>query len=146
MDYPTKIKELESICREKSLRLTQQKRTVLEEIVSRHDHPTADLVLAEVRKKIPDISRATVYRILEFFVQEGVIQKICHPGSAAHYDARTEQHHHVVCRECSKVMDVEVPKLDEIDLPDKEKNGFKIECHSVYFRGICPNCQELVAG
>ncbi|RME04795.1 MAG: transcriptional repressor [Planctomycetota bacterium] len=143
--YQEKLELLEKICRQKSLRLTQQKRMVLKELVRRSDHPTADQLYLDLRKSLPDISRATVYRILEFFVQEKVIQRICHPKAVAHYDADTSPHHHLICRRCQRIMDLELGEESELAcIPTKfpELSHFKIETCSIYFFGVCGDCSS----
>src|SRR5690606_34308177 len=78
-----RIEHFERICRERRLPVTVQRRTIFEMILDREDHPTADQVYDQVRRRLPSISRTTVYRILDNLVELGLITKICHPGSAA---------------------------------------------------------------
>lgn len=137
-----KLEKLQQICQQKGLRLTIQKRAVLENIANRNDHPTADEVFKDVQEKLPGISRATVYRLLDSFVQEGVIQKISHPDSACHYDANTDHHHHLLCTQCSQIMDIEIPSKGNFNIQSIPAKGFKILDFTIYFRGICLDCQN----
>lgn len=73
-----KVDELAQICRQHALPFTVQRRVVLEALSLRMDHPTADQVFDDVRKRMPEISRTTVYRVLETFVRVAVARKVCH--------------------------------------------------------------------
>jgi len=131
--------QLSDICRRHSLPLTVQRRVVLDELSRRSDHPTADEVYGGVRKKMPEISRTTVYRVLEAFVGIGVVRRVCHPGSSSRYETRMHRHHHLICLQCEAIVDLESPALDKLPLP-KVSSGFTIEDYSVQFRGICRDC------
>ncbi len=129
------------VCREQRLPLTVQRRAVFEAVLGRDNHPTADQIYDQVRRSQPNISRTTVYRILDTFVRVGVVAKICHPGSAARFDPKTYQHHHLVCLHCEKIADFEDERLNGIDLPDVRKRGFRINDYHIHFRGICAECR-----
>src|SRR5690606_4129269 len=115
--YQRKLTEFEVVCRDKGVPLTIQRRSVLEALVRRDDHPTADQIFEDVHRMVPGISRTTVYRVLEALVDAGVAQRVCHPGAAARFDSRTERHHHLVCIRCEKVLDIMVPSLDALLMP-----------------------------
>ena len=131
--------DIEKICREHSLPLTTQRRAVLEALASRRDHPTVDEIWADVRKTTPEISRTTVYRILEVFALLRVVRKVCHPGAMARYEIRMGRHHHLLCLDCGLIRDLEDPALDHVTLPG-EDSGFRIEDYSIQFRGLCSRC------
>jgi len=134
-----KPEELENICRQHGLPITVQRRAVLQALALRVDHPIADQILADVRKRIPEISRTTVYQVLETLVRIGIVRKVCHPGSAVRYEVETQRHHHLVCLNCEKIVDLQDPSLDRLPLP-KASSGFRIEDYSIQFRGLCSNC------
>ncbi|RME81148.1 MAG: transcriptional repressor [Planctomycetota bacterium] len=143
MEKMEKLKRLQEVCQEKGLRLTVQKRMILENMLSRHDHPTADQVFQEVQKKIPGISRATVYRILDNLVEEGLILKISHPDSSGRYDGNTDRHHHLICSHCHQVEDIFIPPEQEPDLSHLVQNNMKVKNYTIYFEGLCPNCKNI---
>ena len=122
--------------------MTAQRRAVLESLVARKDHPTADQLFAEVRVRLPDISRTTVYRVLETLVRVGAVQKVSHLGSSVRYDAFNEPHHHLVCMRCERLLDVVDPALDGLRPPAQLPPGFEILDYSVHFRGVCSNCRQ----
>jgi Fur family peroxide stress response transcriptional regulator len=137
-----RISQLESACRERGVPVTVQRRTVLEMILDREDHPAADQVYDEVRERLPAISRATVYRILDMLVEFGLIVKICHPGSAARFDPKIHRHHHLVCMRCEAIIDVEETHPDEITWPNARRHGFEIHDYHIHFRGMCIKCRR----
>ena len=135
-----RMAQFERICRERRLPLTVQRRAILQAIIGRDDHPTADQIHAQIKSQLPDVSRTSVYRILEMLVETGMITKVCHPGSAARFDPKLRQHHHLVCLSCERIIDVEEPRLDRLPLPDVGAIGFQIEDYHVHFRGVCAAC------
>lgn len=137
-----KIDELKTLCRRHGLPLTVQRRVVLEALAGRTDHPTAERVLADVRERLPGVSRTTVYRVLDTLVRLGVAAKTCHPGAAVRFDPRTERHHHLVCIRCERVVDMDLPALNRLRLPDTRRRGFEIRDYSIHFRGVCTACRR----
>ncbi|MBP7933763.1 MAG: transcriptional repressor [Phycisphaerae bacterium] len=131
---------LRRVCRERGLPLTVHRRAVFEAIRGREDHPTADQVYSAVQARLPGVSRTSVYRILEMLVATGMVTKVCHPGSAARFDPKTHQHHHLVCLSCERIIDVEDPRLNCVPLPDVRGHGFLIDDYHVHFRGTCADC------
>jgi len=128
--------------RQKGLPVTAQRQAVFEAILERHDHPTAEQVYQVVRESLPQISRMTVHRILGTFVSLGLVTKTCHPGSATRYDPKLHQHHHLVCLDCGRIIDVEDPRLNRIPWPKVNAKDFQIEDYLVHFRGRCARCLQ----
>ncbi|MCC6263010.1 MAG: transcriptional repressor [Bryobacterales bacterium] len=135
---PRKL-DVEEICREHALPLTAQRRIVLEALSSRSSHPTVDEIWEDARRSMPEISRTTVYRILETFARLGVVRKAGHPDAVARYESRTSRHHHLLCVRCGRMEDLDDESLDRIDLPGRE-TGYRIEDYSIQFRGLCAKC------
>lgn len=139
--HPAKrVEEIRQVCRARGLPLTIQRRAIIETLLHHTNHPTADQIHDNIRKRVPGLSRATVYRTLETLVRLGVACKVCHPGAAARYDSKTQRHHHLVCLQCGKMIDLEDPKLDSIPLPVPGYLGFDIADYSIQFRGTCNDC------
>jgi Fur family peroxide stress response transcriptional regulator len=128
--------------RESGLPVTTQRRAVFEAILGRTDHPTAEQLYRAVRVQLPQVSRMTVHRILTTFTGLRLVAKTCHPGSAARFDPKLEQHHHLVCLDCGRILDVEDPRLDRIPWPDVKPGEFEIQDYNVHFRGRCGRCRE----
>ncbi len=121
---------------------SKQKEVILEVLKNTKAHPDADSIYAEVRKEIPKISLATVYRNLAKMVDDGVIQKLDVDSVTVHYDADMSVHYHMVCRGCGKIDDI--PSGDFVEYVEriqKEYDG-EILAHSVVFYGFCKQCKE----
>lgn len=131
-----------AVHRESGLPVTTQRRAVYEAIQERSDHPTAEQLYREVRRQLPQISRMTVHRILSTFVSLGLVDRTCHPGSAARFDPNLGQHHHLVCLECGRIIDVEDPRLNRLPWPDVNPREFRIQDYHVHFRGRCAGCSQ----
>ena len=140
-----KLEQLEKMCRQKGLPVTVQRRVVLEALVDRDDHPTVDQLFADVKDRIPGVSRTTVYRVLETLVELGVSRKTNHFAASARFDANTSHHHHLICTRCNRITDLEDRNLNSVRLPDARRTGFKITDYSVYFEGLCPECRKKSA-
>ena len=137
-----RLEEFEERCRRDDLAVTVQRRAIFEMVLQREDHPTADQVFEDVQGRIPQVSRTTVYRVLDTLVQLGVLTKICHPGAGARFDPKTHRHHHLVCLDCDKVIDLEDESLDALPLPPVRRRGFEVTDFSVHIRGRCAECRR----
>lgn len=137
--------QFEAVCRREGLPLTVQRRAVLEALAVRHDHPTADALYDEVKERVPGISRATVYRVLEALVRAGVARRASHHGAAARFDPNTDRHHHLACTRCDRVVDLEDGALDALPLPDARRTGFHVTDYSIHFSGVCDACRREAA-
>jgi Fur family peroxide stress response transcriptional regulator len=141
-DYiSSKVKLMEERCRKNRLSLTVQRRTILENLSSRTDHPTADQIYAAIQDRISGVSRTTVYRVLETFVQLGLAKKISNPEAKARFDANTSRHNHAACVACEKVVDIDAALLPDIDLHDAELDGFDVFDCSIVAVGLCKDCR-----
>ena len=141
-----KMEAFEKLCREQGIPLTVQRRVILESLVGREDHPTADQVYESVCARLPGLSRTTVYRVLETLVKVGVIHHAHHLGAASRYDPNTERHHHLTCVECHQVVDLPEEALNAIRIPQTPFQGFEIMDYSVHLKGTCPDCRKKNPG
>lgn len=123
-------------------RNTIQRQLVLSSVKQLKNHPTADEVYQEVQKSCPTVSRATVYRNLKLLAEEGEIRLRHISGSPERYDHICNNHYHLRCEQCGKVMDVEVPYMDSLDDEMRNKNDFLIRSHDLTFVGLCPQCAK----
>jgi Fur family peroxide stress response transcriptional regulator len=137
----SKLKLMEERCRENRLSLTVQRRAILENLSSRTDHPTADQIYAAIQDRISGVSRTTVYRVLETFVQLGLARKISNPEAKARFDADTSRHHHAACMACEKVIDIDARLIPDIDLQGADIDDFEVFDCSVVAVGLCRDCR-----
>ncbi len=125
-----------------SMKMTPQRRAILEELAKLRSHPTADEVFVLVRKKVPKVSLATIYRNLECLAEAGMIQKLELTGKKRRYDADTERHYHFRCIECGKVFDLALDAEGALDELADQIEEFEVLEHRLEFRGRCPECTQ----
>ena len=109
-----RLQEFEEICRQKGLPVTTQRRVILEAVLQRDDHPTADQIYEAVQDRIPQLSRTTVYRTLDTLLELGVIRRVHLTGATGRFDGKIRRHHHLVCTQCNKIMDIDDENLDQV--------------------------------
>ncbi|MCS7241009.1 MAG: transcriptional repressor [Candidatus Bipolaricaulota bacterium] len=113
---------------------------VLQELLGRTDHPTAEELYLTLREKGEEISLATVYRALRSLAEEGLVATL--PiAPADRFDPTTRPHYHFHCLRCDRVFDLDLPYKPELDRAS-EKLGFSVYHHTLVFHGLCPACQE----
>jgi Fe2+ or Zn2+ uptake regulation protein len=125
------------------VRNTHQKQNVLDTLKSmRGQHPTAETVYEKVSQNIPTISRATVYRVLNQFAEQGAVAQLHVPESAVRYDDLLAPHCHLLCSSCNRVVDLAEPPFDfgKLPLPQEDVSGSRITGAEILFRGVCPEC------
>ena len=125
-----------------AIKYSRQRQEIKNFLMSRKDHPTADVVYMNVRQQYPNISLGTVYRNLTLLADMGEITRLHLGDGVDHYDADTSPHYHFVCSKCGQVMDLHMNNIDSIvDIAGMNFNG-EIQGHITYFYGICGNCNE----
>ncbi|MBP8128330.1 MAG: transcriptional repressor [Candidatus Hydrogenedentes bacterium] len=122
-------------------RMTQQRQIILNELMSRKDHPTADELYGAVRKRMPRISLGTVYRNLDVLIRNGLAIKLDTVGAQARYDADVSPHCHVRCVTCGRVDDIHGPSARGVELAPADSRGYEVTGVRVEFQGVCPECR-----
>ncbi len=124
--------------RDRGWRLTAQRRVIAEAMTGEHVHLTADEVLDRARVALPEVSLATVYNTLNELVALGELLELTHDDGRKRYDPNvTERHHHLVCVDCGRMLDVQA---DDPRLPTSQRHGFEVLGVEVTFRARCPDC------
>lgn len=130
-----------AVLREHGLQVTYQRLAIYQALLDSTEHPSAEDIYQQVRRRFPMISLGTVYKTLERFYEVRLIQRVSPVTDVARYEARTTAHHHLICLECQTILDLEDPSLDEkIRLP--EDNGFQVLQRQVVIQGLCPHCRQ----
>ncbi len=124
------------------LRMTHQREIILEELSKCKGHPTADDLYDRVKKRLPRISLATVYRNLEILSGAGLIKKLEVSGRQKRFDWDLRQHDHIYCVVCHRVDNVILDNKDRLRLHPAENSGYTIAGCRVEFFGICPQCNK----
>jgi Fur family peroxide stress response transcriptional regulator len=141
MDREERLSQSLALCRESGLAMTVQRRAILEELVSRRDHPSADQIFETVAGRVPGLSRTTVYRVLEAFVRAGAARKVSHPDAVARFDPIHERHHHLQCEKCGTLFDLEDSELRGFAAP-RSVGSFVVRDYSINFTGVCAGCRD----
>ncbi len=132
--------DYEEMLRGASLRVTRPRIAVLAAV---HDHPHADTdsIIGVVRAELGEVSTQAVYDVLRALTDAGLVRRIEPAGSVARYESRvSDNHHHVVCRSCGAVADVDCAVGHTPCLTASEDHGYSIDEAEVTYWGLCPTC------
>ena len=136
---------IEQVLKAASMRVTQPRVAVLS-AVAEHPHADTETIISAVREGHPNVSHQAVYDSLKLFTKLGVIRQIQPQGHTARYEARVgDNHHHVVCRQCGKLADVDCAVGGAPCLHASNDHGFSIDEAEVIYWGACPDCQAANA-
>ena len=134
--------EFEPLLRSADLRVTRPRLAVLR-AVRRHPHADTGSLLAAVRVEEPGVSHQAVYDVLGALTEAGIVRRIQPAGSVARYELRVgDNHHHVVCRSCGVVADVDCGVGEAPCLTASDDHGFAIDEAEVIYWGLCPACSS----
>jgi len=132
--------ELEGLLRGTALRVTRPRVAVLAAV---HDHPHADTtsIIGFVREDLSEVSSQAVYDVLRALTVAGLVRRIHPPGSVARYESRVgDNHHHLLCRSCGAIVDVDCAVGAAPCLTASDDHGFALEEAEVVYWGMCPGC------
>jgi len=132
--------EVEELLRQSSLRVTRPRLAVLS-ILHAHPHADTDTIIRRVREELGDVSHQAVYDVLRALTTAGIARRIQPAGSVARYETRVgDNHHHVVCRSCGVIADVDCAVDETPCLTASDDHGFVIDQAEVTYWGLCPSC------
>ena len=126
------------------MRITNQREIILDELRRLKTHPTADELYELVKKRLPRISLATVYRNLEQMAEAGIINKIEHGTKQKRFDGNTTPHSHVFCIKCGRIADIDLDLQPELTGLKCHEEGWKIFADRIEINGLCPVCQREI--
>lgn len=137
--------DLERLLRAAQLRVTRPRVAVLT-AVHQHPHADTDSIISYVRADYGDVSHQAVYDVLRALTTARLVRRIEPAGSSARYEARVgDNHHHVVCRSCGIIADVDCAVGDTPCLTASDDQGFLIDEAEVVYWGLCPKCLAVPA-
>jgi Fur family ferric uptake transcriptional regulator len=132
--------DFREVLRGADLRVTRPRMAVLAAVRS-HPHADTDSIIGAVRTEIPEVSHQAVYDSLRTLTSSGLVRRIQPSGSVARYELRVgDNHHHVVCRSCGTIADVDCAVGDAPCLTASDDNGFVIDEAEVVYWGLCADC------
>ena len=123
----------------KGFRLTPQREHVYRVLMEERDHPTAEQVFMRSKRRMPDISMATVYNCLDFLVKCDLVKQVNLDHAAMRYCPNMHEHCHFHCEQCGGVFDIDFSAENcgaQLDLP----KGFQVTGYEVSIHGSCPHC------
>ncbi len=133
--------DVSELLRQHGMHVTAQRLAIMR-VVSEHPHATADTIADEVRASIGSISRQAVYDSLGALVDKQLLRRIEPAGSPARYENRTgDNHHHLICRGCRALFDVDCAVAYTPCLTASDDHGFEIDEAEVVYWGRCPDCR-----
>jgi Fur family ferric uptake transcriptional regulator len=127
---------------EKNFKLTNQREVIWCYLKENYTHPSVEEIFNFVKTKLPRISKKTVYSNLQFLSEKGLINEVKIKG-VQRYEPKLNPHHHLVCRNCGKMLDVESDELLSHAMKvGKKIKDFHVEFSNITFYGICKQCKE----
>lgn len=137
-----KIKTFCNRCKEQGLKITPQRIEVYKALVASIEHPSADVVYDKVKKVLPNVSLDTVNRTLNTLSDIGVAFVVEGSGDVKRFDGNLGSHQHFKCIKCKKIFDFQHTPFDNIQVPRKLEEDFKVLRTTVYVEGACKMCLE----
>ncbi|RLB71489.1 MAG: transcriptional repressor [Deltaproteobacteria bacterium] len=135
-----RLAEFESVCRQRGLRLTHQRRELYLLLLHAVDHPSAETLYERLRLKLPTVSLDTVYRNLHTLETHGLITRVPTGKSQARFEARKTRHHHLICSRCGEISDIQWESFDRSNLPDQVSSWGRVNDRQAILTGICHKC------
>jgi Fur family ferric uptake transcriptional regulator len=137
------VGELEGLLRGASLRVTRPRVAVLG-AVHTHAHADTETIIGAVRNEVPEVSHQAVYDVLRVLTETGLVRRIQPHGLVARYESRVgDNHHHVVCRSCGVIADVDCAVGHAPCLTASDDHGFVIDEAEVIYWGLCSECSAV---
>jgi Fe2+ or Zn2+ uptake regulation protein len=136
---------LHSALRARGQRVTPQRLAIAGAVRALGHHATAEEIFTEVGGRVPGVSLPTVYATLELLEEMGLVRRVATDSGTSVYDPRTDEHHHLVCRRCGAIADVDGEVDHHVLLSAARGAGFAPDEAQVVIRGLCAACREGAA-
>jgi Fur family ferric uptake transcriptional regulator len=132
----------------KNLRLTAQRRAIVESVFGTDQHFTAEQLLVWSRQKDKSVSRATVYRTLPLLTESGLVREMDFGKDYKFYDpnyAEHPHHNHIICQDCDRIVEFESEKIDQLETEISQKLGFSVKTQRLQITATCDELKKLGA-
>ena len=130
------------MCKKHNLKITPQRIAIYKVLLHSQSHPTADEVFQTLKGDFSNISYDTVNRTLLSLVEIGLIDVVKSPGGARRFDPNPDDHHHLHCVKCGKIIDFYSEVCDKLRIPEEIQNQFTVLSKRVVVNGICRECRQ----
>jgi Fur family peroxide stress response transcriptional regulator len=139
-----KARAFRELCADHGIPATHQRQVLYEVMQTMPGHPSPEEVYSRVKKRVPAISLATVYKNIHLFLERGVLKELSmHHGSLRVELNSLVHHHHMVCSHCKTITDIEEKDLGVLPVPQVLPGGFRLERFSIDVIGTCAACQKV---
>jgi len=135
-------KSFRELCQENGIAVTHQRQVLYEVMKTMHGHPSPEEVYARVKKKVPAISLATVYKNLNRFLKAGMLQEMSVHHGSLRVEVKDHPHHHLVCTSCKKIEDIDSDQIGPLHVRGRLPMGFAVQRFSVDVIGLCARCHN----
>ncbi len=130
------------LCEEHGLTVTHQRQVLYEVMQQMPGHPSPDEVYLRLRKKIPSISLATVYKNIRLFLDSGILKEVSPHHGSLRVEMNRHPHHHLVCTKCKRISDIDEASIAELPRRKKLAGGFLVQRYAIDVLGLCTGCQD----
>lgn len=141
MDADKIYNESIATLKETGVRITPQRKAVLNFMIQSDEHPTADDIFKALSSEYPNMSVATVYNNLKLFKETGLVKELTYGDASSRFDFVTDTHYHIICSECGKITDFHYPGLNEVEQLAGAVTEYDVSHHRLEIYGICPDCR-----
>lgn len=136
-----RISDVLETLKKNKIRVTPQRKAIIQYLMQSTSHPTAEQIFQEVSKDYGSMSLATVYNTMNILSRLHIVEEMKFKGTTSHYDFKHQDHQHIVCIYCGQIADVHYQDLRPIIEQAQEETGFEIIKADVEMTGICKECQ-----
>lgn len=136
-----RVEEMAERCRAAGMNVTPQRLAVYKALLESEEHPTPEALYKRVRRQMPSLSLATIYKVLDALESVGLVRAVPVVSDKRRYDANGDVHHHLVCTACGDIKDYYSEEFDRL-VPRRGMRGFHPQGVSVNVTGICARCRS----
>ena len=134
--------QFRKVCENAGLAVTHQRQVIYEILTGIDGHPSPEEVYARVKRRIPSISLATVYKNIHLFIESGIFHQVSVHHGSMRVETNHTEHHHLVCTECRSISDVDAALLGLSNVEQRLPGGFLVQRLAVDVLGLCEACQK----
>lgn len=134
------VEKLTKTLRNHGMKITPQRLMIFKILENNTSHPSAEEVFKRVKKIYPTVSFTTIYKTLETLRELGEVQELIIDEDRKHYDPNTDIHHHIICSNCKKILDIFEDFSQHVKMPDTLKKDYTVSGFQISFHGICKDC------
>lgn len=134
--------QFRKVCEHAGLAVTHQRQVIYEVLAGTHGHPSPEEVYARVKRRIPSVSLATVYKNIHLFIESGIFNQVSLHHGSMRVETNQSAHHHLVCTRCKAIADIDADVLGLAGIEGRLPGGFLVKRLAVDVIGLCESCQK----